>query len=229
VTKFARYFSNFGQRPFTRNMAMGLLVVACLVSCAFVLHHRYGSGGSSMPRQVLAPVDMLQPLNMGAVLHGLDVNLEKYRVLGEYLGRRYRVSTEVTIDIVAKAYAAGRKFELDPVLILAVICVESRFNPFAESDRGAKGLMQVVPRFHPDKFSSLGGEKVAFEPEANITVGASILKEYLRHTGDLGNALERYAGSAAQESDNRYSAKVTRERDRLNWILQKYLRRPASL
>ena len=93
-------------------------------------------------------------------------------------------------------------------MILAVIAVESRFNPIAESAMGAKGLMQVIPRFHIEKFDPFGGEKVAFEPEANIMVGAKILKEYIRRTGDVADALQMYAGATLEDTKNGYSAKV---------------------
>jgi len=123
---------------------------------------------------------------------------------------------------VAKSYAVGHGLKLDPMLILAVISVESRFNPIAESTMGAKGLMQVIPRFHIEKFDPFGGEKVVFEPEANIMVGAKILKEYIRRTGDLADALQMYAGAASEESENGYSAKVMTERDRLHYVLRQH-------
>jgi hypothetical protein len=105
---------------------------------------------------------------------------------------------------------------------LAVIAVESRFNPLAESVMGAKGLMQVIPRFHIDKFGPFGGEKVAFDPHANIAVGATILKEYLRRTGDVADALQMYVGASSEENENGYSGKVIAERDRLSQVLRQF-------
>jgi soluble lytic murein transglycosylase-like protein len=152
----------------------------------------------------------------------LDPNEAKYRAIGNNLAQRFRVSAEVTTHVVAKAYDVGRELNLDPMLILAVIAVESRFNPIAESVMGAKGLMQVIPRFHPDKFGPLGGEQVAFEPAANITVGAKILKEYIRRTGDLNGALQLYVGASNEETENGYSGKVIAERERLNGVLRQF-------
>ena len=126
---------------------------------------------------------------------------------------------------MSKAHAVGRRLELDPALILAIISVESRFNPVAESAMGAKGLMQVIPRFHAEKIASVGGEHRVFELEPNITVGARILKEYMRHTGDLFDALQMYVGASSEEDANEYSEKVARERDRLDYILR---RRPPA-
>src|SRR5207342_90809 len=104
------------------------------------------------------------------------------KVLASYLARRYRVATDATVDLVSEAYSVGRAVGLDPLLILAVISVESRFNPIAESDMGAKGLMQVIPRFHAEKFVVHGGEEAVLDPRTNILVGAQILKEYIHRT-----------------------------------------------
>jgi len=161
-------------------------------------------------------------------LTNIDPNQAKYRAMGEHLARRFRVSADMTTHVVAKAYDIGRELKLDPMLILAVIAVESRFNPIAESVMGAKGLMQVIPRFHPEKFGPLGGEQVAFETTANITVGAKILKEYLGRTGDLTNALQLYVGASTEEAENGYSAKVIAERERLNSALRQLQSRAAT-
>jgi soluble lytic murein transglycosylase-like protein len=146
----------------------------------------------------------------------------KYRAVGEYLARRYHVSSEMTTKVVANAHSIGAELKLDPLLILAVIAVESRFNPLAESAMGAKGLMQVIPRFHSDKFDALGGEKVAFDTDANIIVGAKILKEYLRRTGDIADALQLYVGATSDDNENRYSGKVIAERDRIGQVLRQF-------
>jgi soluble lytic murein transglycosylase-like protein len=159
------------------------------------------------------------PLAEERVQH--DPQAEKYRRLGEYLARRYRVSSAVATEIVTKAHKVGRRLDLDPMLILAVISVESRFNPIAESNRGAKGLMQVIPRLHAEKFIAVGGMDTVFELEPNITVGARILKEYLRHTGDLFDALQMYLGASSEEDANDYSEKITRERDRLSQVARR--------
>jgi soluble lytic murein transglycosylase-like protein len=152
----------------------------------------------------------------------VDPNEAKYRAIGEHLARRFRVSADMTTHVVAKAYDVGHELKLDPMLILAVIAVESRFNPIAESVMGAKGLMQVIPRFHPEKFGPLGGEQVAFEPAINIMIGATILKEYIRRTGDLNDALQLYVGASNEENENGYSGKVIAERERLNGVLRQY-------
>ena len=80
-----------------------------------------------------------------------------------------------------------------PQLVLAVIDVESAFDPFAVSHAGAVGLMQVMP-FWP---THLGLErKDLIDIELNIRMGTSILAHYLeRERGDYMRALGRYNGS----------------------------------
>lgn len=137
-----------------------------------------------------------------------------YHRLGAYVAQRYRVSAQAATEIVEKSYAIGQRLKLDPLLILAVIAIESRFDPLAVSDHGAKGLMQVMPRWHAEKIAAVGGEEKVFEPEPNILIGARILKEYLIPTGDVGDALQRYLGASDDDVALEYSERVARERER---------------
>ena len=211
--------------PWARNILASLTLLACLVSLNIILHNQYGPRFAGPLFYGLRALDLAPPAYTeadSAPLAVVDAEGDKYRAIGDYLARRYRVSSAMTADVVAKAYTIGAQIKLDPLLILAVIAVESRFNPVAESVMGAKGLMQVIPRFHPDKFNPLGGEKVAFDLHANIVVGAKILKEYIRRTGDLADALQLYVGASSDENENGYTGKIIAERDRLYQILKQF-------
>ena len=208
-----------------RNTVASFTLLACLVSLSIILHTQYGLRLAGAIVHGLGAIDLTHLVNLAdtpAKPVALDANAAKYRAVGDYLARRYRVSAEMTTSVVAKAHDIGAELKVDPLLILAVISVESRFNPVAESVMGAKGLMQVIPRYHSDKFEPLGGEKVAFDMQANIVVGAKILKEYIRRTGDVVDALQMYVGASSAENENGYSSKVMAERDRLNFILRQF-------
>jgi soluble lytic murein transglycosylase-like protein len=140
------------------------------------------------------------------------------RALADHLARRYRVALDATENLVGEAHAAGAATGLDPLLILAVIAVESSFNPIAESGFGAKGLMQVVPRFHLDKLAVHGGEDAILHPRTNILVGAQILRDYIRRTGNLEDGLQLYAG-AAEDPSQAYAQKVVAEQQRLKRVV----------
>ena len=78
-----------------------------------------------------------------------------------WLSKKYRVAPEPLSALVAEAYEIGRRTKLDPTLILAIMAVESGFNPFAQSAMGAQGLMQVMTKIHGDKYENFGGNFAA--------------------------------------------------------------------
>jgi soluble lytic murein transglycosylase-like protein len=135
--------------------------------------------------------------------------------IARFIARRYQVAIEQTQYFVEYAYRTAREFKVDPWLILAVISVESSFDPKAESHQGAQGLMQVLTRVHVDKFAPFGGAAAAFDPLANIKVGAQILKEYMGRDGTVEGALKAYVGAALLPHDGGYGAKVLGERERI--------------
>ncbi|HZM36039.1 MAG TPA: transglycosylase SLT domain-containing protein [Burkholderiales bacterium] len=142
------------------------------------------------------------------------------RTVTEYIARRYRVSEVAVASFVDAAYRAGARYALDPLLVLAVMAVESRYNPVAKSGMGAKGLMQVIPRFHLEKLADHGGETALLEPEVNIFVGAQILREYMNRFRDTETALQMYAG-ALDDPSSTYTAKVLAEKARLEALRQR--------
>jgi hypothetical protein len=139
--------------------------------------------------------------------------------LAMLVAKRYRIANETTRDLVAAAYREGRRVELDPLLIVAIIAVESRFNPIAESDAGAQGLMQVIPSHHKDRMEAAGVGSL-LDPHDNIRLGAQILKEYIRRGGTEVAGLQIYNGSTA-DATHAYAVKVLGERQRLQQAIQR--------
>jgi soluble lytic murein transglycosylase-like protein len=142
------------------------------------------------------------------------------RAVAEFIAKRYRVAGDAITEFVSIAYRAGEQYRVDPLLILAVMAIESRYNPVAQSLMGARGLMQVIPKYHPEKLVPHGGEEALLEPEVNIHVGAQILREYYRRFGDLETALQMYAG-ALDEPTSQYATKVFAEKARLEVLRSK--------
>ncbi len=161
-------------------------------------------GGSCMPAAA-API----PAHLEA-----DRLNRVQQALADELSQRYRVAAKPAAEMVRTAYRAADEVGLDPLLVLAVISIESRFNPIAESVAGAIGLMQVIPRFHMEKLNLHGGEHALFNPESNILVGTKILQEYVHRTGSLEAGLQRYNG-AFSDGSAKYALKVMTERARL--------------
>lgn len=135
------------------------------------------------------------------------------------VARKYRISAEATREFVGTAYREGKGIGVDPLLIIAVMAVESRFNPIAQSDGGAIGLMQVIPRYHADKFNAARGESV-LDPRTNIQLGTRVLKEYIRRGGTDVAGLQLYNGASADAS-NVYANKVLGERQRIREAIRR--------
>ncbi|NCP38964.1 MAG: lytic transglycosylase domain-containing protein [Rhodoferax sp.] len=135
-----------------------------------------------------------------------------------WLSKKYRIAPEPLSALVSEAYDIGKRVRLEPTLILAVMAIESGFNPFAQSHVGAQGLMQVMTRVHSDKYESYGGKFAAFDPLANLRVGAKVLQDCIRAAGSVEGGLKYYVGAANMEDDGGYAAKVMAEYGRLQRV-----------
>ncbi len=156
------------------------------------------------------PASSLSPTMQGALNYVLD---------------RYEVSHEAMAPVFEAVQKFGQARGLDPLLILAVIAVESSFDTVARSHKGALGLMQVLPRFHMDKLPEGKGKKAFFDPVTNIEVGTQILDEYISRRGSLVAGLQSYNG--ASDKSNRYARKVLAEKARLEGAARQHaLARP---
>ena len=110
--------------------------------------------------------------------------------LGSKLGRP-------SLDQVIQQSAS--RHQVDPNLVRAIVRVESNFNPYAVSPRGAQGLMQLIPatarRF---------GVRDAFDPQANLEGGVRYLRYLIDlYGGDLELALAAY--NAGENAVSRYN------------------------
>jgi soluble lytic murein transglycosylase-like protein len=164
-----------------------------------------------------APAAM-QPSPMTAEERQMIGTERQQKLVTNWLAKRYHVAGDAANMLVSAAYINAKDIKLDPLLILAVMAIESSFNPFAESPVGAQGLMQVMSKIHHDKFEDLGGIKAALNPVANIKVGSLILKEYVTRGGSIEAGLKTYVGAAGYESDGGYGAKVMSEYYRLKQV-----------
>ena len=128
-----------------------------------------------------------------------------------YLARRYRVADEAVREMVAAAKVAGEENHVDPLLVLAVVAVESGMNPVAQSPMGARGLMQVMTSVHADLLEEQGGDQAALEPVANIKVGTAILSDLIRRGGSVDRGLQLYVGAGLNGDGGGYAARVRNE------------------
>lgn len=165
-----------------------------------------------------APALPAEPAAAERVATSEVISLPKQQAnVAAWLSRKYRVAPEPLSVLVAEAFAIGQKARLDPTLILAVMAIESRFNPYAESPVGAQGLMQVLTRVHTDKYQNFGGEMAAFDPVANLRVGVKVLQDCVKQAGSIEGGLRRYVGAVTTDSSG-YVNKVMSEHLRIQSV-----------
>lgn len=154
-------------------------------------------------------IDLSKPLTAGQ------------RQITSYLAKRYSVSPEAVESIVRLAYKVGKEEKVEPTLILAIVGIESSYNPFAASPVGARGLMQIMPKIHKDKFEALSpGDWSPLNPEMNMRVGAKIIREYTRRTGSVNAGLRWYVGAAIHGNHGGYPSKVLALKSRIDSVHQ---------
>lgn len=113
----------------------------------------------------------------------------------QWLANKYSswVNYEAAKQIVDSVYVNSLINDLNPVLVMALMEKESRFQPKARSSAGAVGLMQVMPRIHRKKFDG----RNPYSRDANIEVGIEIFRECLTsRKGNVNKALNCYSGGA---------------------------------
>jgi soluble lytic murein transglycosylase-like protein len=200
-----------------RGIALVILGIALATSLASSEVQRPAAASASLPPAVppFAPLSLSQPESLGKIV--VVARAREIEAVAGIVARRYRVSLEATRSLVGAAYRAGSQSGIDPLLIVAVIAVESRFNPIAQSDGGAKGLMQIIPHYHADKLDDEGS---VFDPETNIDVGARVLRDYIRRGGTEVAGLQLYNGSS-DDASNGYANRVLNEKQRLRNALRR--------
>jgi Transglycosylase SLT domain len=141
------------------------------------------------------------------------------KALSRDIARRFHLAEGAAVGITRAAFTAAQARGIDPTLVLAIAAVESKFKPGAVNPTtGAKGLMQIMPRWHHDKVLDVGGEPSLMLIAPNIAVGAAIMAEYLHaEDGDIEDALGHYLGTTGAE---RYVRRVNMEMAHLTRVMK---------
>lgn len=226
---------------FVRDVGAGLLEVShnslALLGLCVVATTLFAGGRADLRAAVeqhaldwlLARQEAREPMSIAATLSEPDAVTratamdpkalpQQQAAVAHWLSRRYRVAPEPVGRLVQEAWHVGQRVGLDPTLILAVMAVESSFNPFAQSPVGAQGLMQVMTRVHDDKYEAFGGTRAAFDPITNLRVGVQVLKECIARAGGLEGGLRHYVGAANLAEDGGYVGKVLAEQVNLRKV-----------
>lgn len=144
---------------------------------------------------------------------------EDQLAITHWLSKKYRVSNEPMAALVSEAWAIGERSQVSPTLILAIMAVESRFNPFANGSQGAVGLMQIEQDAHAEALGNFGGLMSAFDPLTNLRVGVRHLQALIQQTDTVEHALSLYGASSGQVTSNLYVNRVLSEQNLLEQII----------
>ncbi len=187
--------------PMLRRSRVALLVLAA-ATCI--------SGSRPAPKPPLAAAELAPPV--APVVAAADEAVD--RVIVEQLARLNPHFAPAEIDHIADAIrSSSERHGLDPLLVLAVIEVESHGKPWAQSPKGALGLMQVMP--YMMRPMGLAGNPTTIE--ANIEAGCMILSGNIRRLGEADGISSYFWGSDIRGLT--YLTKVRAARDRVRRAL----------
>jgi soluble lytic murein transglycosylase-like protein len=163
--------------------------------------------------------------------------IDEYRTKDKVYGilRTKGYSLGQGLDIAEAIVKRSKELELPLALIMAVIDYESEFYPNARSDKGAQGLMQIMPLKWDQYVTKLNWKvdrRAMTDPFMNITVGCQILKDLYdgyKHIKDdkvkMAKVLTDYNnGEKSTDPNLKYAAKVSQKYDEYQKKLRKYRR-----
>ncbi len=155
-----------------------------------------GARVTPLPEPTLAQETEVRPAE-ALVARGTEApSGDRVEALLKRLDRSKALTAEERRCVAATILEASAQHGVSPHLVMAVIHVESAYNPFAVSQVGALGLMQVMPLTGAEVAERIGvpwrGRQTLFDPEANVRIGVAYLKELLDRYGSIRVALAAY-------------------------------------
>lgn len=134
-----------------------------------------------------------------------------------WIGAKYGVAPDAIAPLVAEADKLTGTYKLSPNLLIAVMAIESNFHPYIQSEAGAQGLMQVMPKIHSKRYEKFGGKTAFMDPLVSLRVGAEVLRDSIKlKDGSEAEGLRFYFGGGP--ASDTYIDKVRAEQARLNLV-----------
>lgn len=177
-----------------------------------LLHWLDSRQDSAPETSAIVPVNPVVPSFNAA---SPSVLSEEQEAITRWLSRRYKLSPEPLGHLVSESWALGDRIQVSPTLLLAVMAIESRFNPFASGVQGGMGLMQIEPQAQHLALLPFGGPLAAFDPLTNLRVGARHLQMLIEKSASVEAALQMYAVASGQPNGADYANRVLAEQKRL--------------
>jgi len=197
--------NNFGDRLSARSRSLRSFVFAAIVAVSLSHGISYGADTSGA-----AASDIASP-SSSPLAPASDAAQDRPPTaedIATVLNVRFHIGLQESLKIGHAVMNAAKRDTISPLLLLAVIAVESNFDRFAVSVVGARGLMQVLPSQHRDLVQLTAD---LTDAGTNVSIGSAILHDYIvASDGDVRDALVRYSGGARG-----YARRVS---DRMNVI-----------
>ncbi|MCA9510691.1 MAG: lytic transglycosylase domain-containing protein [Myxococcota bacterium] len=153
-------------------------------------------GTRTLPAVGAAPASARGAADAPPLLSARDVAVEIE--VAHFLRERHSGLADAEIDAVARTIVVeARRHDLEPLLVLGLIRVESAGYAFAVSHVGAYGLMQIMPATGAELAARMDvawhGPDTLFDPIVNVRLGTAYLRELVdRYAGDVATALAAY-------------------------------------
>lgn len=185
--KISRTGLNFGSCVRALKYAFGALLVLFMILGVQVFE--------ATPEAAPAVAPAVPPVAPGVTWHSTLTAEVFQKFVTQNSERMYpRLSRE----IVQAAIKYSEKYDLSPILVLAVVEAESQFYPFALSKKNAKGLMQINAEANQGVLLQEGIFKEPsdiFDPDRNIEAGCFLLRKFINESSDFNTALDKYLGA----------------------------------
>lgn len=165
-----------------------------------------------MIRHILLIVSLVF-IHMTSALAADSVRVNNRLITSDWIPSVNKNVSKAQADtIVRHVFTEAKRHKIDPLLLLAIIKNESTFKTSAKSGSGARGLMQVLPRWHKDKIRGRNINDIA----VNIEVGTIIINDCLeKYNDNVNRALGCYLGG----SSGKYVAKIAKTHRELKQTL----------
>lgn len=197
ATKILRTDLNFGSSANAYKYALGTLLVLSSILAWRVF--------APTPQAIRAAVAPSVPLESSSASRHSTLSVDLFHKYVTQNSRR--MYPRLSREIVQSAIKYSDKYDLSPILVLAVMEAESEFYPFALSKKDAKGLMQINPEANQQLLMQEGIFKEPsdiFDPDRNIEAGCFLLRNFINESSDFNTALDKYLGA----DSNAYKAEI---------------------
>lgn len=191
---------------------MLILSLALIAACSTIQAPEVHFNVSDMEHQLVQSVTESKPAEVTLNTVIQEQTRTSDEILAKIIAAQFKCTLQVALDAIKYATLYAHRDFPRKHDILAVIAVESRFNPNAISG-GSKGVMQVLVKTHRDKISG------KFDLKEQIRVGTLILRTNYEQTRNSNGAVMAYnVGLGAYERGSRPRAYLSKFSKQLIWM-----------